>query len=967
MFHNLVRSFKQPKLTRTLLAKWRALAADKRPTLNSANASESKESTRDKLWATHSSDDDEDGCDDAVAVIEIVRDHFGASDKNMSRSDQLRHKEYDFLDMKTRELRQLTRVLTLDSTGEEGKCSTSAVDLSKQPYKTMTLQEASSKFSKLRKGISLDEVVENDEFDEEDVDLPEISNNNIDVAQEANYVDATEITVNEFEDTGLPKGYKLTGSQKVCVSEMRKEMEKGQMLVFIHGPPGSGKTTTARLLVSEKNLNLVFSGTTGTASSLYKSETINCLLHLGKNVEDFQPSGQRISAHIKTEILSKFGDARILIIDEVSMLSPVMLALIDLRLRQCFDAEKPCGGLHIIIMGDMFQFPPVGRKLRKPALFQAAVLCSRNRRLPNKSYRDGANLFMKFRLLNLKGQERVDKDFDLFLKPLRDTRRKKPITRSWVKKLRKLTPMDIREDNSWAFTTIAVTGNNERLAITRAQVERFGWMRHEPVLHWVCPVRTRKKGCPVRSEKSKRKTKYTYANLEVDPSLLKGVYSNLRCFFVRGAPCVLSENLCTTLGYAKGTRGTFESVVWDPSDGEVPDIKSLQPGVITNVMQPRFIIIRVKGKLIPIGTCNGKIRRYTKQKIRFTNFRKHPVDLLFAVTYHKLQGLTLDKLILSINKHPNWRLRLVLSSLYVGLSRVHKLDDIRVLDYCDEDVDYLITLKLDDLLKAWLNNYTEEGRWRYDGFKTFERKMLEKTNLDLGLVDDLALLIIDECKDYLSKLDIISTGTKVTDLHSALRKSYAHGRDLLTANNGALLIRHRISLYKQLKKLGDYKKLTLARLRYFGKRLGISNCVKMRKHIIISALNEFETTHSAEIFNSSNTHRAYVRPLFNHLRQNNGVNASRKPVDAGPVQSKLRTVNLSYVGHDSQPQMLQRRYKGLHNPNNRCYFNSVMQCLLYCPPVMQEIENLPQHAQSIVVLREIRLLFKSMTNNDGST
>ena len=82
----------------------------------------------------------------------------------------------------------------------------------------------------------------------------------------------------------------------------------------------------------------------------------------------------------------------------------------------------------------------------------------------------------------------------------------------------------------------------------------------------------------------------------------------------------------------------------------------------------------------------------------------HPVDLLFAVTYHKLQGVTLDKLILAINKHPNYRLRLVLSSLYVGISRVHKLKEVRVLPYTAEDVDYLITLKLDNLLKEWMNN-----------------------------------------------------------------------------------------------------------------------------------------------------------------------------------------------------------------------------------------------------------------------
>ena len=85
-------------------------------------------------------------------------------------------------------------------------------------------------------------------------------------------------------------------------------------------------------------------------------------------------------------------------------------------------------------------------------------------------------------------------------------------------------------------------------------------------------------------------------------------------------------------------------------------MNSLPFGVIINVIQPRFIILRVIGKLIPIGTCSGKITSYRKQKISFTNFRKYPVDLLFAVTYHKLQGVTLDKLILSINQPLRGRL-----------------------------------------------------------------------------------------------------------------------------------------------------------------------------------------------------------------------------------------------------------------------------------------------------------------------
>ena len=345
----------------------------------------------------------------------MLTDHLSVSDDKLTRSEQLRLKEDAFNDARTTKMEELTAALCVDSHGDDEKCSLEAVQLSMQPYESMSLQDASEGFRKLSKGISLDENIDDEILDDEERDS---------VGLPDNTAVAGDVLFHKSEVTGLPKGFKLTDSQKECVDVMRKEMERGQMLVFVHGPPGSGKSTTARLLVSEKNLDLVFSGTTGTASSHLKAQTINSLLHMGRNVEDFQERQMRISPHVKSKIVSSFGDAKILVIDEVSMLNPVMLALIDLRLRQCFDPEKHFGGLHIILMGDMFQFAPIGYKLKKPALYQAAVLCSRNRRLPNVAYRNGANLFMKFRLVPLKGQERAEEAFDTFLKPLRDTSRK---------------------------------------------------------------------------------------------------------------------------------------------------------------------------------------------------------------------------------------------------------------------------------------------------------------------------------------------------------------------------------------------------------------------------------------------------------------------------------------------------------------------------------------------------------------
>ena len=62
----------------------------------------------------------------------------------------------------------------------------------------------------------------------------------------------------------------------------------------------------------------------------------------------------------------------------------------------------------------------------------------------------------------------------------------------------------------------------------------------------------------------------------------------------------------------------------------------------------------------------------------------------------------MDALVLSINKHPNPKLRLTLPSLYVGASRVHNLDQLRVLPFGKEDAEYLMSLKTDPLFSIFM-------------------------------------------------------------------------------------------------------------------------------------------------------------------------------------------------------------------------------------------------------------------------
>ena len=373
---------------------------------------------------------------------------------------------------------------------------------------------------------------------------------------------------------------------------------------MLQGSAGSGKTTICKELTKELGLQVKYTASTGSAAAQLRSGTVNSLLNLGRSKDFCEISEDYVSPQIQRAIRSKFEDIDVLVIDEVSMITPVTLARTDARLRQCLNPNKPFGGLHVILVGDMWQFEPVSKGLKKPALYQGMVLMARNRRLPpGDAYRTGVNIFSEFRLFLLGGQERAESKFKDFLETLRQLDKKRPIDESWVRKLPQLTKKDITNDTDWRFATIATTGNVERIKIIEYQVIRFGKSKNEPILHWTCPVKKGKDG---------QRNIYE----QVDFSLFENTekYAELIRYFVRGAKCVLGENLCTKLGIAKGTTGVMNGIVWDDNQMDITDISDLPRGVVTEVPQPKYILVNVHDKkskidrIIPIGRKNEQLR-----------------------------------------------------------------------------------------------------------------------------------------------------------------------------------------------------------------------------------------------------------------------------------------------------------------------------------------------------------------------
>ena len=53
-------------------------------------------------------------------------------------------------------------------------------------------------------------------------------------------------------------------------------------------------------------------------------------------------------------------DLCVLIVDEVSMVGSEMLSFIYLRLQEIKCNKEPFGGVHVILVGDLYQLRPVG-------------------------------------------------------------------------------------------------------------------------------------------------------------------------------------------------------------------------------------------------------------------------------------------------------------------------------------------------------------------------------------------------------------------------------------------------------------------------------------------------------------------------------------------------------------------------------------------------------------------------------
>lgn len=139
---------------------------------------------------------------------------------------------------------------------------------------------------------------------------------------------------------------------------------------FVTGAAGSGKTHLLNEYIRylrEHGVGIGITASTGIAATHMGGQTIHAWSGLG--IRDTLSAYDLESLEEKSYLWKRFEEARVLIIDEISMLHHFRLDLVDQIARFFKRNNAPFGGMQVILCGDFFQLPPVSRAGEEAACF----------------------------------------------------------------------------------------------------------------------------------------------------------------------------------------------------------------------------------------------------------------------------------------------------------------------------------------------------------------------------------------------------------------------------------------------------------------------------------------------------------------------------------------------------------------------------------------------------------------------
>lgn len=360
--------------------------------------------------------------------------------------------------------------------------------------------------------------------------------------------------------------------------------------VFLTGEPGSGKTYTVNAYVSylrHRGIEPAITASTGVAATHLGGLTIHSWSGIG--IKDTLSKSDLSTILEKSYLTKRIKASRVLVIDEVSMLSPQTLNLVDTVCRAVKKNAMPFGGLQTIFVGDFFQLPPIFKQ--DSITFSQARLFSES--VGTFAYESAAWTGAEPVICYLSEQHRQDdKDYLSILSAIR----RNEFTDDHLvflkeRKVSALHPPD-RIPTLFAHNMDVDRVNKQMLA--KLPGERHGFVMKEEGKTVI--VETLKRGCLSPQE----------LHLKVDATVM----------FTKNSP---------KDGFVNGTLGVVEGFM---KENGRPIIKTRSGQRI--IVEPMSWMVEENGKMLG----------------RLTQF---PLRLAWAITVHKSQGMSMDAAVMDLS------------------------------------------------------------------------------------------------------------------------------------------------------------------------------------------------------------------------------------------------------------------------------------------------------------------------------
>ncbi|XP_027340903.1 ATP-dependent DNA helicase PIF1-like [Abrus precatorius] len=388
--------------------------------------------------------------------------------------------------------------------------------------------------------------------------------------------------------------------------------------VFITGSAGTGKTLLLEEIIKFLNRLHTPSGvyvtaSTGIAACALKGQTLHSFAGIGIFTDD-DPQ------HLLERVLSNKGackrwrKAEALVIDEISMVSAKLFDNLDYVARGVRGVNETWGGIQLVVSGDFFQLPPVIDKDSKSVKYAFEAECW------NSSF--GLQVELK----------RVFRQSDYGLTRLLEGIRR---------------------------------GENDRQDLESLEHLCLGNDEYDPCVVNLFPLNKDVERVNEERLRSLQKDVVVYRAVDSGKGHWKGQLScgiaPYEISLCEGARVMLVKNLDTENGLVNGATGVVVGFSWSFVKGEDLD------GMCSDKVLP--VVKFDAGQFMTIKPATWDVM----DGLQVVACRKQiPLILAWAMSIHKCQGMTLDRI------HTDLSRAFGCGMVYVALSRVRSLEGLHL-------------------------------------------------------------------------------------------------------------------------------------------------------------------------------------------------------------------------------------------------------------------------------------------------